>query len=484
MTNTSIPSSRHASRVKNACRNVSGNGRSHFRVALLGLGTVGQGLCRLLEARRADLFMRHGISFAITHVLVRNRDEPRRTVPSTARLYTSAKAFLNGKFDVAVECMGGIEPALTLTTSLLERGIPVASANKALLAEHGERLLDLAEKHGTLLRFEASVAAGIPILGVIERALQSMTVTRICAILNGTSNFILTCMAEEGLSLEFALERAQKAGFAEADPSLDLNGTDAAQKLTVLARALGADLKTKEIDIQGMDMVDAEDCRQAKAFGFAMKPIAVADLTHSPAKGFVSPALIRLDHALAGVNGVANGVQLAGSPMGSLFFSGPGAGALPTAASIVDDLLILALERRTSQKNSRRRISPPRIVSRKRTGSASGKDQANEAPEPVESGPGSTKVLETGMAGHWFLSLRLRSPAGAVEDILDFLAASGVVFRSLQERRKGGKICLACITTTILKTRLFSVLNDLKEAEAIESYRAYPVVEPFGKEED
>lgn len=406
-----------------------------IRVGLLGRGTVGQGLCSLLTTEREKLERRHRVEFSIRHVLVRNKE---RDNPDGHPLTDDAEDFLSHEYDVVVEAMGGVEPAGTIVSRFLKRGVPVVTANKALIAEKGAALIGLAERNGTALRFEASVAAGIPILGLIDRSLQSLTVRSVHAVLNGTSNFILTRIGEDRASLEQALEQARCLGYAEADPSLDLSGVDAAQKLTVLLRTLGHGLEVRKISVQGLKGVDPSDCLHASHHGYTLKPLAAAEPGNW---AFVAPALVRNDHPLAGVNGVDNGVVLFGEPLGRLFLSGPGAGALPTAASLLDDMVHLATSAHTF---------PAKVVQRSNPASLSRR-------------------------GRWFLALTPDRERTDVDDLLDFVSACGISFRELRE---GATV--TGITARTDRLRVERLEAALGRTGAVKRFKAYRVLDSEG----
>ncbi|MCR4316696.1 MAG: homoserine dehydrogenase [Planctomycetes bacterium] len=322
-----------------------------IRVGLLGLGAVGQGLVELLRSQRETLRERHEVVFVIDRVLVRDQYKTRREVPRGAVLTADIDEFLSGDYDVVVEAIGGIEPAGSLIRACLERGIPVVSGNKTLLAERADELHALAARAGTSLIYEASVAAGIPVLRLLSTSLQTTKVRRLTAILNGTSNYILTRVSQ-GLSLEAALKEAQDLGFAEADPAFDLSGRDAAQKLCVLWRGLGAgSLRESAIRVEGIDRVSLDDVRLAKELGLALKPVAFAQLAEDEQLAFVAPSAVCAQHPLASVVSEQNGIRLEGDTISDLFLAGPGAGGVPTASAIVDDLLALANE--VARKSSR-----------------------------------------------------------------------------------------------------------------------------------
>ncbi|MBI3847754.1 MAG: homoserine dehydrogenase, partial [Planctomycetes bacterium] len=292
-----------------------------IRVGLLGFGTVGRGLYALLERRRDATARRHGVAFEITVILVRDVERARDAMPASALVTSDPERFLAGRFDVVVEAIGGVEPAARLVGTLLERGVDVVTANKALLADRWDALHALAAASGARLRWEASVAAGIPVVGLLRRSLQSTQVSRVTAILNATSNLVLTKIAW-GSSLEDALLHARRQGFAEADPTLDVSGIDAAQKLAILVATIRSRaLAPSEIDVQGIESVRPEDSVRAAAFGGHLKPIAFADLGDARPGAWIAPAFVPDRHPLARVEGTSNGVHLTGDTVSDLFLS-------------------------------------------------------------------------------------------------------------------------------------------------------------------
>ena len=245
---------------------------------------------------------------------------------------------------VVCQLMGGVEPARTVMLSLLEAGKDVVTANKALIAEHGPELFEKARELGRSIAFEASVAGGIPIITNLSQCLSSNQVTSLHGILNGTSNFILDKMHTEGSPYSEVVAEAQRLGYAEADPAMDVDGTDAAQKLAILAQiAFGARLDWRDIPRSGIDQVDLLDVRYAQEMGYRIKLLAVADLREGRLDCEVNPALVKAGSPLGEVGGPFNAVLAKGDAVGPLFFHGQGAGQMPTASAVVADLIDTAV---------------------------------------------------------------------------------------------------------------------------------------------
>jgi homoserine dehydrogenase len=247
---------------------------------------------------------------------------------------------------IAVELWGGIEPARTVSLQLLEAGKHLVTANKALLAEHGPEIFDRAHELDRSVAFEASVAGGIPIIAAVGQSLSANQIVSITGILNGTTNYILTQMSETGQSYAVALRRAQELGYAEPDPALDVNGTDTAHKLAILAQlGFGCRVSTATIVRQGIDQVDAADIRFATELGYAIKLLAVARLSHGAIELRVGPTLVRHHSPLAEVRGAYNAIQVVGDAVGDTLFYGRGAGQMPTASAVVADIIDTATGR-------------------------------------------------------------------------------------------------------------------------------------------
>ena len=340
------------------------------KVAIVGMGTVGTGVARILT-EEVDRVARHsGKRVELARVVVRNPEKHRDCNLPDGVLTTDLSEIINDpEIEVVAQVIGGLEPARTIMLELLESGKNIVTANKALLAEHGSHLFDRARQLGQAIAFEASVAGGIPIVANISQCLSANQITSLRGILNGTSNFILSQMDESGLNYDRAVAEAQQKGYAEADPAMDVDGTDAAQKLAILAHlAFGARVDWNEIPRSGIEQIDRSDLVFAHEFGYRIKLLAVATLTVDGLELHVSPTLVRSGTPLAEVRGAYNAVSVVGDAVGRVFYHGLGAGQMPTASAVVADLIDMVVGRteitfRTLELWSQR---APRVVLRER----------------------------------------------------------------------------------------------------------------------
>ena len=305
------------------------------RVALLGLGHVGCAIAAHAAAR-----IEPEVDFTLTAALVRNPQRPRAVDVSAIPVTTDADAVLSSNPDVLVEVLGGLEPARTLVLAAIARGIPVVTANKSLLAAHGDELFEAAARAGVPLLYEASVIAGVPFLGTFRRRSIARRLAGLSGIVNGTSNYILSRMNREGIGFDEALAAATRAGYAEPDPSNDLDGRDATEKLCVLLRHFaGRSVAPAAVERIGIGAVRLADLRQAAAFGGTIRPAVAAAWGNDRLTAFVGPVFVDAAHPLARIDGVQNAIALETQWSGDLLFSGPGAGPAVTAATILDDVL-------------------------------------------------------------------------------------------------------------------------------------------------
>ena len=320
---------------------------SPLRIGMLGCGVVGTGLLHLLRERASEIEQAVGAPLQVTRVAVADPKKPREAALEGATLGQDAMAVAEAEdIDLLVEVMGGADRALLPVTRALERGLPVVTANKLLVANHGAELEAVAARTGAALRYEASVAGVIPVLQILDHGLRTERFQLLVGILNGTTNYILSTMEREGRDFAEALDAARKLGFAESDPSLDLSGADTAQKLTILVRrAFPASIEPSTIPTEGIVGMELEDLRQADRFGYVAKLLGIALRTPGGLDVRVHPAFIPKRYLLASVRDEFNGIYLRGEASGSMMLYGKGAGAFPTAQAVLGDVLSLAKER-------------------------------------------------------------------------------------------------------------------------------------------
>ena len=316
-----------------------------LRVGIAGLGTVGAGVVRLLAENAEIIAARAGRVIAVTAVSARDRSRDRGIRLEHLRWYDDAAALASGpEIDVVVELIGGSEgPAKALAEAAIAAGRPLVTANKALLAVHGAALAEAAEAAGVSLAFEAAVAGGIPVIKTLREGLAGNRISRIAGILNGTCNYILTVMREEKRDFADVLSAAQALGYAEADPSFDIDGVDAAHKLAILAAlAFGRKVDFAAVHVEGIRRISALDISFAEELGYRIKLLGIARETPAGVEVRVHPAMVPKTTLLAAVDGVYNAVLAEGDFVGTVFLQGRGAGAGPTASAVVADLIDIA----------------------------------------------------------------------------------------------------------------------------------------------
>ncbi|TXT37906.1 MAG: homoserine dehydrogenase, partial [Planctomycetota bacterium] len=295
-----------------------------LRVALIGMGTVGTGVARILTDQAERIARRAGRPIEIRRVAVQHVEKTRAVALPSGLITDDLNAVCADKeIDVALLLVGGLEPARTIMLRLLESGKEVVTANKALLCEHGDEVFRRARELGRTVAYEAAVAGGIPIIAAIGQSMAANQITSIQAIINGTSNFILTEMHEKARPYTDVLAEAQKLGYAEADPTLDVDGTDAAQKLVLLSQlAFGTKVPVTAFQRTGIDKLELADLRNATEFGYRVKLLATARLVKGQLEMHVQPTLVKQDEPLAKTSGAFNMVELTGDAVGRLWYSG------------------------------------------------------------------------------------------------------------------------------------------------------------------
>lgn len=379
-------------------------------VAVLGAGTVGSQVIRILEEKAEDLAARSGARMRVASVLVRNPEAPRSVELDPTIVTTDPAIAIDGR-DVVVELIGGIEPARTFVRRALDQGISVVTGNKALLAAHGPELHDAAAASGADLYYEAAVAGAVPVVYGLRESLAGDRITRVMGIVNGTTNFILDAMATKGVSYAEALAKAQELGFAEADPSADVDGYDAAAKCAILASlAFHTRVSIDDVAVEGITQITADDMAEAAFTGHAIKLLAIAErrVTDDGAEGVsarVHPALVPLDNPLATVAGAFNAVVVDGEAAGRLMFYGQGAGGAPTASAVLSDLVAAAHHR------------------------------AHGGNAPRESIYARLPILDLGLSRtRYQIRLRVEDRLGVLSDVAGIFARHGVSIQSVHQR--------------------------------------------------
>ncbi|KLU58658.1 homoserine dehydrogenase [Peptococcaceae bacterium CEB3] len=311
-----------------------------IHLGFLGFGTVGSGAAQILEQNAQDIETRTESKIRIKSALVRNLDKPRPFAENIAFTDKAETVLEDPEIDIVVEVMGGIEPARTYILEALGRGKNVVTANKDLLALHGEELFNTAKQAGKDLYFEASVAGGIPIIAVLKQSLAANKISALLGIINGTTNYILTAMSEQGRNYAEVLAEAQELGYAESDPSADVDGVDAARKLAILASlAFNSRVTLPDVFVEGIAKITPEDLQYASELGCTVKLLGIAKHLDGGVEVRVHPAFLPKSHPLASVNGVFNAIYVVGDAVGETMFYGKGAGSLPTGSAVVSDII-------------------------------------------------------------------------------------------------------------------------------------------------
>ncbi|GGE03919.1 homoserine dehydrogenase [Polymorphobacter glacialis] len=414
-----------------------------LNIGLAGLGNVGAGVVKLL-ARNADLIARRaGRPITITAVSARDRNRDRGAdLSSYTWVDDAAELSQRDDVDVVVELVGGSDgPALTLARHTLQAGKSFVTANKAMLAHHGLDLAQLAETKGAALKYEAAVAGGIPVIKALSEGMAANSINRVYGLLNGTCNYILTRMETERLDFAVVLAEAQAAGYAESDPSFDIDGIDTAHKLSILAAlAFGARIDFAAVAVQGIRAVELADIDQAAALGFRIKLVGLAE--HDGATLFqrVHPALVPHGHPLAAASGALNAVAAEGDFVGRLFFQGRGAGEGPTASAVVADLIDIA-----------RGIQGPAFGM------------------PVASLTALPPADAATRRGRYYLRLTVADRPGVLAELTAALRDHGVSIESLLQRghSSAGDALVVMVTHTATEAQVLASLAQMERSDAV-----------------
>ena len=415
-------------------------------MGLLGCGHVGAALVSLVAERRDEVERRTGLDLEVTRIAVRNTALDRDVPIDSAAFTTDAAALVvDPDVDVVVEVMGGIEPARGLVSAALAAGKPVVTANKELLANHGAELYEAAEAAGVDLLFEAAVAGAIPIMRPLRESLAGEPIKRVMGIVNGTTNFILSRMADDGASYADALAEAQSLGYAERDPTADVEGFDAGAKAAIIATvAFGARVVAGDVYHEGISGITVSDIEFAADLRHCIKLLVVVERTMASDGGSqigvrVHPTLVPLDHPLASVRGSFNAVFVEGGAAGDLMFYGRGAGGRPTASAVLGDLIDAACNLRQGHAASIGALERARIA-------------------PIDD-----------VTSAFYLNVEVDDRPGVLAQVATVFGEHGVSIRSMEQEGLGGEARLVFITHAARERDLRSTLQDLRSLDAVRS---------------
>lgn len=412
-------------------------------VALLGFGTVGQGTYELLTKNQELIANRSGVAIKVKRIFVRNVDKYKEyELANETSFTTDFQEILNDEsIQIVVEVMGGTDFAAQCVEQCLAAGKNVATANKDLLADQGPYLLDLASKNKVDLRYEASVLGGIPIIRTLYESLGGNKITELIGILNGTTNFILSNMTEKGAGYEEVLKEAQELGFAEADPTSDVEGYDAARKLAILSSiAFNRKLFFDDVNCEGITRIDATDIAFGKEFGYTIKLLGIAKETKKGISLNVHPAFIDSHHPLASVRGSYNALYVKGNGIDDAMFYGRGAGSLPTGSSVVSDIMEIAKNVVTNQTGQ--------LISYYYA------DKNLYAPGKIESS--------------YYIRLLVDNNTGVLAKVASKLAEQRISVQSVIQRNESEKAAtLAIVTSVCPQAYIMNVINAFKNLRVV-----------------
>ncbi|HXX36907.1 MAG TPA: homoserine dehydrogenase [bacterium] len=417
-----------------------------LRIGLLGCGTVGSAVIRLLRTNGEEIRRRTGLALRVVRVAVAHPEKSRGIVFEPGVLTGNApEVVTDARVDCVTEVMGGVEPARTLLLDAIERGKSVVTANKQLVARHGPELFAAAARAGVDLRLEASVGGGLPVIQPLKESLAANRIGELWGILNGTTNYILTKMTSEGWTFERALGEAQRRGFAEADPSDDVDGHDAAAKLAILATiAFHTPVRADDVYREGIRRITAQDIAFARELGFAVKLLAIARDRDGRVEAHVHPAFLPLGHPLAAIHDELNALFVRGDFAGEVMTVGRGAGGEPTASAVVADLI---------------------DVARNRAAGAHGRvGWSAIAPRPIR------PIEET--ASPFYLVMRVTDRPGVFAKIATIFGEEGVSIASIVQKTRGHTAEIIMVTHTTLETQMRRVLSRIEKLDVLHSIRS------------
>ena len=430
--------------------------KSYVSIGLLGLGTVGSGVVQLIQNHQEELQHQVGCEVRVKSILVRNTDKERDIQIGQTFLTSNPDDILQDPdIDLVVEVIGGIEEAREHIMKAIQSGKHVVTANKDLIALHGPELLEAAAQNQVDLFYEASVGGGIPILRGLSEGLVSDRLKKVMGIVNGTTNYILTKMDEEGQSYEAALKKAQELGFAEADPTADVEGLDAARKMAILARlAFSTNVSLDDVEVEGISNLSLQDLHYGQKLGYTMKLIGIAQMDDQKVEVSVQPTFLATSHPLASVKNEYNAIYVKGEAVGETMFYGPGAGSLPTATAVMADVVAVI-------RNMRLGVNGKTVVA-----------------------PRFKSVLKSPQEryGQFYFRLHLADEVGAFSKITGLFNELGISFEKILQTplNKGELAEIIIVTHTVSLENFQEALMKLRDLPVVKEVISYYRVEGNG----
>ena len=430
--------------------------RLDLKLGICGMGTVASGVINVLRRNRSAIHERSGVQLDIVHVGAR-RDNPNCDISSLTVSRDVFAVARDPEVECVVELIGGTTTAHQLVLESIQNGKHVVTANKALIATHGDELFAAAAENNVALRFEAAVAGGIPVIKALQQGLAANRIDAIAGIINGTGNYILTEMKEHGRSFEEALADAQALGYAEADPTFDVEGIDAAQKLVVLAAlAYGISFDGDACFTEGISRIKVDDIRHAETMGYAIKHLGVAKKVDAGLELRVHPALVPHSELIASVRGVMNAVAIHGDAVGPTLHYGPGAGSEPTASAVLADVIDLAADVARGQE----RFDPQQFKT----------DISIVAMQQVET--------------PWYLRIPVVDKPGVLSEVSKALSSAGISIQSMhQPDAEAGQAQLILLTNRVAQAELEAALETIESLTIVEGEIVSIRVETLGKQD-
>lgn len=412
-----------------------------IKIAILGMGNIGSGLYEALKTNEKKIMNYLGKKIEVKKVLVRELGKRRSINLENELLTTNIEEIIeDSEIDLVVELIGGINPAYEYIKELIKNKKHIVTANKAVIATYGKELDELAQENGVELRFEGSVGGGIPIINTISESLSGNEIDEIVGIINGTTNFILTQMSDSGMDFDEAVRLAQEKGYAEADPTSDLEGEDAAFKLSILSNvAFGKRVRPHEVPREGIKKISLEDIKYADELGYKIKLLALARKYEDHIELQVHPGLVPKDHPLSTVKNEFNALFIKGNTVGEIMLYGKGAGSLPTGSAVLGDILSI------------------------------GKTMDIKKDKEIKEASNSSLKISNGSKSQYYIRLEVVDEPGVLGSIAISFGKHGVSLESVVQRGRGKKTApLVFITHDTSMEQLNKVLKDLKSYEAIE----------------